>query len=150
MARRVRVTHSYPVSAERLWSCSVSYRCLAEMMASLVTYDGLPSGEIHVGQSFDLQVTHFKITPPMTWHIDVIRRDDERRILQTCERGGSIRTYYHTLTVKAVDEDNSLLTDEIEFDAGWLSLPMTLWVRHIYTSRDAPRRRLLGLSEKGG
>lgn len=116
------------------------------MMARLVTYDGLPTGELHVGQSFDLQVTHFKVTPPLIWHIDVIRRDNDRRILQTSERGGSINTYHHTMTVDEIDETHSSLVDEIDFDAGWLSLPMTLWVKHIYKSRDIPRRRLLGLT----
>jgi hypothetical protein len=146
LTRRVSVQHTYEVPADQLWSCCVSYRCLSAMMASLVTYQGLPDGEMQAGQSVDLQVTHFKFTPPVNWHIDVLQRDDQNRVLQTSEYGGSFNTYLHTLTVDAQGERQSRLTDHIEFDAGWLSLPMMWWVNHIYTKRDAPRRLLLGLS----
>jgi len=115
-------------------------------MADLVTYEGLPVGEMQVGQSVDLTVTHFKVTPPVRWHIDVIKREDHGRVLQTSERGGSIKSHLHTLSVEEAGDGESVLCDEIEFDAGWLSFPMTWWVKHIYTSRDKPRRRLLGLT----
>lgn len=97
------------------------------------------------GQSVDLAVTHFKITPPVRWHIDVIKRDDQSRVLQTSECGGSIKTYLHTLSVEEAGNGESILRDDIEFDAGWLSFPMAWWVRHIYKSRHEPRMHLLGL-----
>ena len=143
MTRRVCVQHSYGVPADRLWACCISYDCLADMMASLVIYDGLPRGEMQAGQSVDLRVTHFKFTPPVNWHIDVVGRDDEMRVLQTSEYGGAVKSYHHTQTVEALGVNDSRLIDEIEFDAGWLSRPMVWWVNHIYTTRDAPRRRLL-------
>lgn len=115
-------------------------------MAGLVSYDGLPDGDMHAGQRIDLRVTHFRFTPPLKWHIEVLRRDDQNYVLETSEYGGSVRSYLHTLTVEPRGPQDSLLIDNIEFDAGWLSRPMTWWVNHIYTTRDGPRRRLLGLS----
>lgn len=143
MPKRVRTEHAYDVGAERLWSCCVSYDCLAKMMASLVSYDGLPEGEMQVGDDLELQVTHFKYTPPVPWRVSVLERDDDRRVLRTSEKGGSIRTYFHSLTVEDLGAGRSKLIDDIEFDAGWLSVPMTWWIRHIYKTRDAPRRALL-------
>ena len=145
MTRHVRTEHTYEVDADALWRCSVSYDCLAQTMASLVTYEGLPAGEIEVGQSIELAVTHFGVIPPMPWHIDVLERDDSQRVLRTSEKGGSIRSYLHELTVEDLGQGRSRLVDDVKFDAGWLSGPMTLWIKHIYRTRDKPRRRLLGL-----
>lgn len=119
------------------------------MMSSLVSYEGLPDRDMQVGDDLSLQVTHFKHTRPIEWWVSVIERDDDLRVLRTSEKGGAIRSYFHRLTVEDLGHDRSKLIDDIEFDAGWLSWPMTLWIRHIYKTRDAPRRELLGLSGGG-
>lgn len=137
----------YGVDADRLWSCCVSYDCLAKMMASLVSYEGLPEGEMQTGDNLELQVTHFKFTRPVPWNVSVLERDDQKRLLRTSEKGGAIRTYFHNLSVQHMGPGRSKLIDDVEFDAGWLSTPMTLWIRHIYKTRDKPRRALLGLPD---
>jgi ligand-binding SRPBCC domain-containing protein len=146
VARRVRTEHIYEVEASRLWSSCVSYADLAETMASLVTYQGLPDGELQAGQRLELKVTHFRITPPVPWWIEVLERDDQRRVMKTSERGGSMKSYLHIFTVEELDAKTSRLIDDIEFEAGWLNIPMTWWIRYIYKTRDAPRRRILGLN----
>lgn len=114
-------------------------------MSSLVNYEGLPDGEMRTGDDLQLQVTHFRYTPPMPWWVSVVERNDDKRVLRTSEKGGAIRSYFHNLTVEDLGGGHSKLIDEVEFDAGWLSGPMTFWIRHIYKTRDAPRRALLGL-----
>ncbi|NKB43818.1 MAG: hypothetical protein GKS03_06020 [Alphaproteobacteria bacterium] len=146
MSRLVRTEHIYEVDADRLWGSCVSYDCLAESMASLLSYQGLPEGELEAGQCLEVSLTHFRIVPPVSWWIDVIERDDSRRVLRTSERGGSIKSYLHTLTVEDMGHGVSRLIDNVEFDAGWLSGVMSMWIQHIYESRDKPRRRLLGLA----
>ena len=146
MSRLVRTEHIYEVDADQLWSTCVSYDCLAESMASLLSYEGLPDGELEAGQSVEVSLTHFGFVPPVSWWIEVIERNDAQRLLRTSERGGSIKSYLHTLTVEDIGHGVSRLVDHVEFDAGWLSGPMSMWIRHIYSSRDKPRRRLLGLT----
>lgn len=145
MLKRVRTEHTYEVGADRLWACCVSYDCLAKMMASLVSYDGLPDGDMQQGDGLELKVTHFKFTQPVSWWVSVLERDDDNRILRTSEKGGAIHSYFHRLTVQEIGVTQSRLIDEIEFDAGWLSTPMKWWIQHIYKTRDAPRREILGL-----
>ena len=146
MTLRVRVERIYEVDAEKLWATCVSYTCLSETMASILVYDGLPEGELLEGQSVEVKITHIRVIPEMNWFIDVIERDDVRHILRTSERGGAIRSYLHTFTVDSIGEGCSRLVDEIVFDAGWQSIPMWFWIRHMYKARDKPRRRLLGLT----
>ncbi|MEQ8736172.1 MAG: hypothetical protein RIC29_14695 [Rhodospirillaceae bacterium] len=146
--RRIMTEHTYDVGADTLWACCISYKCLAETMASLMSYDGFPEGNLETGQSIEVQVTHFGFMPPMPWWIEVLERDDQRHVLKTSERGGAMKSYLHTMTIQELAPDRSLLIDEVEFDAGWLSWPMQAWIRHIYKTRDKPRRRLLGLTEQ--
>lgn len=145
MSRRVRVEHTYKVDADRLWGSCVSYSCLAETMASLASYDGLPDGELIEGQRVEVRITHHKIIAPLDWVIEVTERDDTRRVLRTTESGGAIRSYLHPLSVDDLGDGVSRLVDDIVFDAGWQTLPMSLWIRHVYKARDKPRRKILGL-----
>lgn len=144
--KRVRTEHTYDIGADRLWACCVSYGCLAHMMSSLASYEGLPDREMQVGDDLTLQVTHFKFTRPMEWTVSVVERNDDKRVLRTSEKGGAIRSYFHSLLVEDLGNGSSRLIDDIVFDAGWLSWPLMWWIRHIYKTRDAPRRDLLGLS----
>lgn len=147
MPRIVRTEHMYEVDADRLWRSCVSYTCLAETMASLMIYEGLPQSEMCVGQDFEVIVKHHNpLLPTTPWRISILERDDTRHVLRTSESGGFVKSYLHTLTVDEMGEGVSRLVDHVEFDAGWRSRPMSLWIRHIYSSRDKPRRRLLGLN----
>lgn len=113
-------------------------------MEGLMSYDGLPSGEMSVGQSFEIKLTltHFFT---MRWSIDVIERDDDQYLLRTSERGGPIKSYLHTFAVEELAANRSRLIDEIEFDAGWMSVALEPLVYHAYNARDKPRRDILGL-----
>lgn len=144
MSRVVRVEHTYDVSADLLWSSCISYSGLSRTMEGLMSYDGLPPGEMSVGQKFqiNLTLTHFFT---MRWWIDVIERDDSRRLLRTSERGWLVKSYLHTFTVDELGANRSCLVDEIEFDAGWMSIAIEPLVFHAYKVRDKPRREILGL-----
>lgn len=145
VSKRVRTEHTYDVSAERLWSCCVSYASLAQTMSSLVAYEGLPDGEMQAGDDLSLEVVHFKFTKAMNWHVVVLERDDNRHVLKTSESGGLVRSYFHTLSVENLGDGKARLIDDVSYDAGWLSIPIGWWIRHIYKTRDAPRRLILGL-----
>lgn len=145
MSRLVHIEHTYEVDAGHLWRSCVSYDDLKKTMAGLIKYQGLPDGELTAGQSIEITVDLPLFVPKMPWWIEVIERDDTRCILKTSERGGSIKSYLHTMTVRDEGQGVSSLIDHIEFDAGWLSGPMSLWIGYMYRARNKPRRRLLGL-----
>lgn len=52
-----------------------------------MSYEGLPPGNMSVGQEIQITLTLNRLFT-MRWWIDVIERDDVRRLLRTSERGG--------------------------------------------------------------
>jgi hypothetical protein len=113
-------------------------------MEGLMSYDGLPPGNMSVGQEIQITLTLNRLFT-MRWWIDVIERDDVRRLLRTSERGGLVKSYLHTFVVEELSANSSRLVDEIEFNGGWMSIAIEPLVRHAYKVRDKPRRKLLGL-----
>ena len=79
--------YTYDVSADLLWSSCISYSGLSRTMEGLMSYEGLPPGNMSVGQEIQITLTLNRLFT-MRWWIDVIERDDVRRLLRTSERGG--------------------------------------------------------------
>lgn len=50
--------------------------------------------------------------------MDVVRRDDERRILESREFGNLVRSYRHRLEVESLNDEEARYTDYLDLDAG--------------------------------
>lgn len=148
MGRTVRLTHEYPVDADRLWALATDLDALAGVSGRLVRFEGLPSGHCRTGQVIDLRVSLFGLLPWRPYRMRVISCDDAARRLVSEEEGMGVALWRHRLSVDAT-EAGARLTDEIEIEAGWKTPLVARWARMLYARRDAPRRRMLGLPPRG-
>ncbi len=144
--RTVRVEHDYPVPPAQLWQIATDYDALAEVMKGLISFEGLPAGRTHTGQSFTVMVSLFGRLPKQPYFMEVLECDDARMVLRSSERGAGVKTWNHTLTVSQT-ATGSRMSDHIDIEAGLMTLPFALWAKFLYKARHKPRLRLLNLSD---
>ncbi len=140
---RLDMSHHYDASAERVWALATDYGSFQEVMAGVVTFDGLPTqGRCKTGDSFAVKVRLFGKMPPQDYRMTVDLCDDAAMTLQSREKGAGVQRWDHTLTVQP-DGDGAILRDQIDIEAGWLTPLFRLWGRYVYGKRHQPRVRML-------
>lgn len=140
--RTVTLEHDYPATAEEVWALATDLDSLKDVMNGIVTFEGLPSGRIHAGQTITVQVSLFGKLPPQPYFMEILECDDKAMTFRTSERGAGVKSWCHTLSVKPLSS-GSRLRDEIEIDAGWMTWSFALWARFLYRKRHKPRLRIL-------
>lgn len=140
--RTVKLIHDYAAPARDVWQIAIDYDCLSEVMAGLVTFEGLPSGSVQAGQSMTVMVSLFGKLPAQPYHMEVVAFEDDEMRFQSSERGAGVKSWHHTLHVTPT-ETGCQLSDTIEIDAGWKTWMFALWARYLYAKRHAPRLRIL-------
>lgn len=143
MARKHTISRVYPVSAEVLWQDILDPRALAESMTGALSYSGLPEDPVFEGQRIVVSIKRWGWLPLGQWTIDVIRRDDERFILESAEHGGLIRRYRHRLEVEPLGDTEARYTDYLDVDAGILTDLVFPTFVALYTVRHEQRRARL-------
>lgn len=140
--RTISLTHNYAASAREVWEVAIDYDCLSEVMAGLVTFEGLPSGRVQAGQSMKVMVSLFGKLPAQPYQMKVLAFDDDEMHFQSSELGAGVKSWNHTLRVTPT-ENGSQLSETVEIDAGWATSLFALWARYLYAKRHAPRVRIL-------
>jgi len=146
--RTVTLTHDYPAPPETVWALAIDLDMLQEIMAGVVTFEGLPSGRVHEGQAMTVMVSLFGKLPAQPYHMEVLECDGAAMGWRSSERGAGVKSWRHTLTVGPL-ATGSRLRDVIEIDAGWLTWAFAAWARFLYRKRHAPRLRLLARQGHG-
>ncbi len=140
--KTITVQNDYPVCARRLWALATDCAALREVMAGLVSFEGLPDGRTRTGQRLEVKVSLFGRLPAQPYRIDVLECDDQAMILRSSEQGAGVKRWLHTMTVIET-EAGSRLQDRIEIDAEILTPVFALWAGYLYRARHRPRLRLL-------
>lgn len=138
------IEQAYAWDADRHFAAIVRYDELSEAMEGQASYAGLPEGEAQVGQVFEVRIKLMGWLPIGNWRIEVLERDDGRRILRSFESGGAVKSWRHTITVTPREEGGSVHRDALEIDAGWLTGLYAGMARRMYARRHAHRLRLRG------
>lgn len=138
----MHVQNEYAVPSAALWEIATDYGALADVMAGIATFDGLPSGRAKTGQNLTVMVSLFGRLPKQRYFIEVLECDDARMIMRSSERGAGVKRWQHTLTVTET-ETGCRLTDRIEIEAGVLTFAFAQLAKYLYTARHKPRQRLL-------
>lgn len=144
--KTIEIEHDYAVPADRLWALVTDYDALAEVMAGIVAFDGLPQGRTQTGQSFEVMVSLFGKLPQQPYQMEILACDDDAMVLRSSEKGAGVKSWRHCLTVTSTPK-GCRLTDRIEIDAGWLTPVFALWAGFLYRARHKPRLRILGLDK---
>lgn len=149
MGRKHAISQVYPVSAQTLWEDILDPNALAESMQGSLTYSGLPKKPVFEGQRIVVSLKRWGWFPMGRWTMDVVRRDDDRRILESCEFGGLVRKYQHRLEVEPLSDGEARYTDYLDLDAGIFTDLMFPTFVSMYEKRHQQRRKRLLASERG-
>jgi hypothetical protein len=141
---RFTVKRDYALNADEHFAQIVRFDELADAMQGQVRYVGLPDGEAFEGQSFDLKLFLWGWIPIGGWHIDVVERSDETRVLRSVEHGGVVKSMRHTLTVTPTPGGGCTHTDSIEVEAGWFTRNFARTAQSMYEKRHDMRAKLRG------
>ena len=143
MRKRHELSCIYPVNIDNLWADLLDPQALAESMEGQITYEGLPTDPAFEGQVAEVKLKRWGWLPIGAWTIEVLRRDDEKYILESHEHGGIIRSFRHRLELVAIDERHTRYTDYLDMDAGLMTPLMFLIFRRTYERRQQVRKERL-------
>lgn len=118
MRRSHTISKVSPVSAQTLWADIIDPNALAASMKGTLTYTGLPKEPVFEGQRIIVSIKRWGWLPMGRWTMDVVTRDDERRILESHEFGNLVRSCRHRLTVEPHGKNEARYTDHLDLDAG--------------------------------
>jgi ligand-binding SRPBCC domain-containing protein len=141
--KTVTVVNDYEVAPNVLWDLVTDYDALAEVMAGIATFSGLPKGRTITGQKIDVMVSMFGKLPNQRYFMEVIECDDDGMVLRSSEHGAGVKSWRHTLHIIST-ANGCRMIDSIDIDAGIMTSIFALWARYMYTARHKPRLRMLG------
>lgn len=84
----------------------------------------------------------FGVLPLNRHTIRVARIDAARFTLTSDEHGGLIRSWVHDIVLEPIDDHRTRYTDRVTIDAGWATVPITVFAWVFYRARQARWRRL--------
>ena len=121
MRRKHTISKVYPVSAQALWEDILDPNALADSMKGSLTYSGLPREPVFEGQRIVVSIKRWGWFPMGRWTMDVVRRDDDRRVLESREFGSLVRDYRQRLEVEPLGDSEARYSDHLDLDAGLLT-----------------------------
>jgi hypothetical protein len=98
--------------------------------------------QLAAGDVVRIRLLFFHVLPGWTHEIRIVSVDEERHRIETAERGGSIRTWNHVITVDPGEPGHTRYTDALEIDAGPLTALVRGYARVFYRYRQWRWRRL--------
>lgn len=140
--RVIELQHDYPVAPDRLWALVTDYGALAESVAGLIAFDGLPEGRVEQGQAVEVQTSLFGRLPKRPYRMEVPFCDHGARRLRSREHGMGVRRWEHEMAVDPIP-GGARLSERVEIDAGLATPLFAAWARFMYRARHAPRLRML-------
>lgn len=102
------------------------------------------------GQSVHGRLYLFGFLPLGKHVIHIERVDAERRQIQSRESGGLIRRWDHLVTVRPGDDGQTIYSDEIEIECGWLTPLVWAFANAFYRHRHRRWKRLIRRAAPAG
>ncbi len=133
-------------SAPRAWEEEQKTALLFEVARPLLTYR--PRSERFLpayweeGETLYLETFFLNLVPLGAVQIQVERVDSQRREIHTREKMDWVRRWDHVVRITARTDEGCLYRDEIEIDAGALTLPLWCSAQIFYRFRQWRWRRL--------
>ena len=139
---RVAFTHRYAAPPDAVWEIATDYDAVAQVCAPMLSFEGLPTGQVRAGQVIELRVRLFGVMPPEAYRMEVVACDPVARRFRSREFGVGVRDWVHDLHVLS-DGRGSRIEESVEIEAGWKTPLVALWARLLYRHRHRGRLRLL-------
>jgi hypothetical protein len=129
------------ISADTLWNAfdKDTLEAAAKDMVRFYPSEAL-TGSWQAGKTIQLEVSAklFGIWLPRVAyaiHTESITDLPHEKALINREHGGIIKSWMHHMVVRADKPHSCTMIDHIVVDAGWLSLPVSWWVKRYYQHR---------------
>ena len=96
-------------------------------LVSFVKVDGQEFGERwEIGRVYHLKIYFMGFLPLGRHNIEIVKMDRDSNLIVTNEGGRLVKVWNHTLDIKELEPGLIEYSDEIEIDAGWLTIPIWL------------------------
>jgi len=144
----VRATTALPIGADEAFALALKPATFAYVARGVMRVPALEA----VGASFEAvpgaqargRMWWLGVIPSWTHHLRVVAIEPADHTIRTAEHGGPLRAWNHRLTFTPAPGGarGCEYADEIEIDAGALTLPTALFARAFFALRQARWRRL--------
>lgn len=139
-------TSTFPVSREIIWnklSLLATLQYVAYPYATFIPEKRSGDLKWKVGEISNFKFKLFGVIPFGTHSIRVIELDKDTYTIYTNEINSSVPIWNHRITLKYLDKNKTIYTDEVELNAGWKTNFVYLWGVLFYKHRQRKWRRLL-------
>jgi ligand-binding SRPBCC domain-containing protein len=141
----MRVTRQsiFPASADVVWETLQRPETLEYITRGMIAIDPVDIPDpIQEGSVARMRVKILNLPPPMDYEIRLERIDPVARELLTNEHGGMIKSWIHRITVEPLSAGRCVYTDQIDIDAGPMTVVVWAYAQVFYRVR---QRRWLDL-----
>jgi ligand-binding SRPBCC domain-containing protein len=140
----VRVGTDLAAPPERVWETLKKADTLRYLTRGLLGFRplGPVPDQLGAGDVVRVRLLFFHLIPGWAHEIHVLVVDEAARRIETTERGGSVKTWDHVLSVEPAPAGRTRYTDTIEIDAGPLTRLVWMYANLFYRYRQWRWRRL--------
>jgi hypothetical protein len=143
----VRTRTALPIGADEAFALALkpaTFAYVARGVMRVPALEAIPGDFAAPGAKAGGRMWWLGVIPSWTHHLRIVAIEAPARTIQTAERGGPLRTWNHRLTFTPAPGGvrRCEYTDEIEIDAGALTVPTALFTRAFFALRQARWRRL--------
>lgn len=146
-----RISTYLPCSEAELWQKIIEPASLQYVASPILGFVPVDGGAIdtewRVGKVYDLKLYLFKVIPLGRHSIRLVTVDRKTNTITSKERGALARVWNHTISFREVEPGKLHYTDEIEIEAGWLTLAIWAFAQLFYRHR---QRRWKALLKRAG
>ena len=132
---------SYIGDAKVIFEAALDWNELKDAMQGFARYDGLPGQSCIQGETYSVDVTIWNIIKTQGYEIFIARIDKDACIMESREKGGSIRQWKHRLSVNQIGE-HAVWADDVIIDAGPMTWFMARFAAYMYRRRHRRRKAL--------
>lgn len=148
MPQTIEMSTTLPTPAEPVWEAVVSSNAAFRFVTrGMIRYPAASAWitRIKAGQRLSGTLWLFAVIPMSRHTIDFVEVDEAARRLVTAERGGIIKSWRHTISVRPIDTRVCEYRDRIDIDAGGWTPAVTAFARAFYAQRQRRWRQLAPL-----
>lgn len=142
-----KISTRLETTADKAWSAvkkTETFLYVTRGLLGMAHTQELPR-EWQEGQTVRMRLRPLHLPLGWTHELRILRVDEQKREIYTNEKGGFIKVWNHLIKIVPDGESRCRYTDQIEVDAGLLTLPVWLYVHIFFRYRQA-RWRVLAKS----
>ena len=142
-----RISTVFECTDEQLWDKIVKPESLRFVAAPLLQFEPLVAGELDgewiVGKTYALRLSALGFLPLGHHRIKILTLDTTRNIIESQESGALTRVWNHTIRFRPSGAGQLHYTDEIEIEAGVLTVFVWAFAHLFYRHRQRRWKKLL-------